>query len=523
MISVCEMKRLLDNGAAGYRRELIAVTLLLAAAFGLRSWHLTARSVWFDEGFTWGLISFPPLEMLERAARDNNPPFYYVALQIWAGAFGDGLLSLRLFSALAGTLTVLGMYLLARDSEPAPQASSSRLFSGRVSVFPFFAAALVAASILQIRYSAEARMYALGTTLLTMSSWGLLRALLHGAVVWWLFYACMTTLFLYTHTFALFSVAAQVAFLFAYLLRRGHFSLTMVLRDPLLPTTTVITLFIILAWMPWLPVFLGQHAQVRAAFWSRPFQPEDVINVWYQMFVSIDTGEPLSPRVALVVFILSCMSVCVLLRCTGTFERYCCFLGAGPVLLAIIVSALDTNLLCIRYLVFGHLFLVAGCAALTFRIPNRFVRYVTGLVVLLVFLGVDIKYWFLPSQHSPLGARGAAAFIDRSRNDGEPVIVSSPFYYFPVLFHAERRGDLRLYSDGRPFYHYHGAAVITADRLITDAQVSQLSNARVWVISSAWNPNVPPIPFCWVVESSRTFPDVSELGSIRVVEYVSRE
>ena len=54
------------------------VTLLLALVViigvGLRSFELTARSLWFDEAFSWRLIQFPLAEMITRDAADVHPP-----------------------------------------------------------------------------------------------------------------------------------------------------------------------------------------------------------------------------------------------------------------------------------------------------------------------------------------------------------------------------------------------------------------------------------------------------------------
>src|SRR3989338_11107154 len=81
---------------------LLGVIVLLGVA--LRSYHLGARGLWFDEAFSWRLIQFPLPELPTRAAADVHPPLYYILLKLWASIFDTSLLSLRLFS-VAGAAT----------------------------------------------------------------------------------------------------------------------------------------------------------------------------------------------------------------------------------------------------------------------------------------------------------------------------------------------------------------------------------------------------------------------------------
>src|SRR6266404_4863810 len=91
---------------------LVAVLILiLASGLVLRLWQLSARSLWFDEAFTWRLTKFSFPEMLQRAARDNNPPLYFIPLWAWEAAFGDSVFALRSLSVIFSTLTIFGMYL----------------------------------------------------------------------------------------------------------------------------------------------------------------------------------------------------------------------------------------------------------------------------------------------------------------------------------------------------------------------------------------------------------------------------
>src|SRR5262249_46920226 len=157
-------------------------------------------SLWFDEAFSWRLIQFPLPELLDRVAQDVHPPLYFVLLKGWACLFGDSAVALRSFSAALGVLTVLGIYLVTRtacsqgeDTGPRDQSWGSRATA-------LLAASLVALSVFQVRYSWEARMYALATALAAFSTWALVRALRQPrSWAWWLVYSGLTALLAYTH------------------------------------------------------------------------------------------------------------------------------------------------------------------------------------------------------------------------------------------------------------------------------------------------------------------------------------
>ena len=100
------------------RREIIWLCAVLLAAFVLRCWNVSARPIWFDEAFSWTLVTqFDPLEVIDRTSRDVHPPLYYLILWCWVRVFGESLLAMRMLSAVLGTASVLVAYLLWRAEE----------------------------------------------------------------------------------------------------------------------------------------------------------------------------------------------------------------------------------------------------------------------------------------------------------------------------------------------------------------------------------------------------------------------
>ena len=141
---------------------LLAAISLLGAIF--RFYCLGYQSLWLDEATSWSHVfgrSF--FEMITETRQEPAPPGYFVLLWFSTKIFGDSEWCLRLPSAVAGTLCIPAIYLLARE-----------LFDRRVGVF---AAAIVATNHRFIYFSQEARSYSTLLLFLILSSFFLLRLL----------------------------------------------------------------------------------------------------------------------------------------------------------------------------------------------------------------------------------------------------------------------------------------------------------------------------------------------------------
>src|SRR3954452_14438697 len=163
------------------RQPAFWLGIILAAGLVMRLDRLGDRSFWFDESFTWKMLTFPWREMIARVARDNHGPVYFLLAKLWAGAFGDTPWSLRFLRVLMGELAILGMYLLMReafrDGRPEGEERPGAGGTDRAAGIGLLTAALLATSVSQIRWACEVRMYSLGTALAAFSGWLLLRAL----------------------------------------------------------------------------------------------------------------------------------------------------------------------------------------------------------------------------------------------------------------------------------------------------------------------------------------------------------
>src|SRR5262249_49272199 len=147
-------------------------------------------------------------------------------------------------------MTIIGMYLFAAEVFGEKKSEAGRT-KGRA--IGLLVAALVALSVFQIRYAWEVRMYTLGTALTAFSSWALFRALRDTthAPQQWIRYGLITLLLIYTHHYALFSIAAQGVFTLGYFLVQARGNVLAVVRSSSFRQALLAAGLVGVGWLPW--------------------------------------------------------------------------------------------------------------------------------------------------------------------------------------------------------------------------------------------------------------------------------
>src|SRR5688572_23670497 len=141
------------------------VLLVLTLGTLLRFIGLTRESLWNDELSTMSRLLPGPLSesYWEMIAKDCHPPGYLLFMSAWTSVFGNSELALRAPSALAGSATPLAVFFLGQ-----------KCFGRSAGVS---AAMLCAVSPMLVRFSQEARSYAIVTLLTTVFAHQLLTLL----------------------------------------------------------------------------------------------------------------------------------------------------------------------------------------------------------------------------------------------------------------------------------------------------------------------------------------------------------
>ncbi|MFN8597635.1 MAG: glycosyltransferase family 39 protein [Anaerolineae bacterium] len=239
---------------ARQRGWLVAILLL---AFALRVYRLDAQSIWYDEGLSIYLAQQPVAQAVSLSATTDHPPLHTLALGGWIALTGDSDFAVRFLSLLLGVLAVALTYALGAQ------------FDQRAGLF---GAGLLALSPLAVYYSQEARDYTLLlalTMIATVAFVHLLRGDQRRRI--WVAYVASMIAALYTHYFAVFTWAAiNGAWLVVEISRTGIKSKTIlgaaVLRWLLWFAAQI---FILLAFLPWLPNALAQAGSNATYFPGR--------------------------------------------------------------------------------------------------------------------------------------------------------------------------------------------------------------------------------------------------------------
>ncbi len=178
------------------RTELLLVIGLTAASAVVNLVDLASRSLWNDELHSALIAVHHGISLWSAITADGgNMMLYYLLLHCFVALFGGGQLALRVPSALAGVGLTPVIFLLAR-----------RMFGSQTAAI---ATAIVAVSPALVLWNQQARGYALGTLLITLSLLALLRAFEFPRQRRWCLYGVLLVLSIYTLAYAALFVVAQ--------------------------------------------------------------------------------------------------------------------------------------------------------------------------------------------------------------------------------------------------------------------------------------------------------------------------
>jgi mannosyltransferase len=238
--------------------QAYAVAAILGIAAAARLTLIGQESYWYDEIWAVKQIrqSLPDL-FSDLSRNDQHPPLYPTLLWMWTRLFGEAEWVTRAMSALFGTASVAGIYLLGRA-----------LYDRRTALI---AALLLALNPFAVYYSQESRAYAMLLMIGVFASWALVRwcdapnSWRRGGVY------LLTAIFLaYAHNFGLFLLVAHGAFVMCFV------------PDRRLPIV-VVGGGVLLAYAPWFQVALGQLEGVSRGFWIHPLtlaSPAEWLSDW---------------------------------------------------------------------------------------------------------------------------------------------------------------------------------------------------------------------------------------------------
>lgn len=283
------------------RNILITLLLILLLGTFLRLYLIGDESFWLDEAsVALAVTHYSTSEILKSSILHGNitpgyfqgtysdMPLYGVLLSFWAVLLGINEFSLRLFSALFGSLAILMLFLVAKE-----------LASRKVALLSSFIFSL---SVFNIQYSQEARPYALMAFIALSSVYFFVKCFKTGKLIHLMLFTIFTILGLNTHFVFVFFVAFQ-----------GLYTLLMFKMNTTYVKRVLISLFLIgLSYLLWLPRFFAQNTGGAGSFLGRP-SLLSVAKIWFKfgtwIFPSTELLENIRARNFLNIVILDWLLV----------------------------------------------------------------------------------------------------------------------------------------------------------------------------------------------------------------------
>lgn len=194
----------MSSSAASLRR--LGLIALVLASFAWRVHGLTWQSLWRDE---IDAIYFATRNLTETLMMfvqpGQNGVLYFLSLRPWFDLLGTSEFALRYPSAMAGTLSVLLTWQVARRLLPLlPFVPRHDDLAEHVTLptspaVAWLAALLMAANPYQLWYAQEGKMYTIITALVLLATWWWLEGITRGGWRPWLAYLITVSVSMYTH------------------------------------------------------------------------------------------------------------------------------------------------------------------------------------------------------------------------------------------------------------------------------------------------------------------------------------
>jgi len=472
----------LTGDAATYRRLLglwvccvVAATVVSMRTIGNSSACLTP-----DEAFSWRVTQRPWAQMLDCVARDTHPPGYFLLLKGWVIVWGDSPSALRSMSVLFGLLAV-GVTFLAVRTWTMTGSGAAKVHSWRCAG-PALVVTLAAAGSQQVEAAFTARMYSQGAFCCALTQLFLARALLaeasRGRALFG--YALAVAGFLYTHHYALFTVAAQASLVLALCAQcriRRQRGAGRILASYALALLAAFALY-----SPWAPVLVEQIRRVDAGFCESGATIADVSRSFALWCIGFNSAQTVWVW-CWVAF--AAVGIIAAFRAAPFGASFFCWQAVIPWVLCLRPWAIGAPvILADRYFTFAQLslFCLWGIALQSIKEPVRRACYATAILAF-VGWGTAAAISARLAQPSPLIAAAAQMCGELRRAD--LVVVSGPGDVNLHRYYCRRMGraDIRFRCK-LEFAHVrglvaHAASLVDVDVLRRDDVFPD--GGRLWV------------------------------------------
>lgn len=361
---------------------------IIAFGFALRLFNLGKHDFWFDEVLTHGVISgrfAGPLQGFNLLFIDKHPLLYYALLRQWSFFAGLDEYSLRFFSVIFSTLSIIFIYKLG-----------ALLFD---KISGLIGAAFMALSPFQIWYAQESRMFSLAAFLAVIDVYFFFKALGKGkGKLYWAIYSLVTLCLISVTYFAFFLfIPKLVIILSAY---RKYF------MKYLLAASSALLIFVLTI----LPIFITQFNALRQGFW---FQGEDSIAIILITLVNLVIGYHIIPLAYWsVLFLITGLIFSSLInRENPKATLFLVFLGILPLILVFLFGRYFAHIYIIRHMIIFSPFLYLLLSKGITSIKYPFFKLVT-IVSILIILSLSLFSYYI--DKTPFNYKAQPVYIKKS-------------------------------------------------------------------------------------------------------------
>lgn len=442
----------------------VYVIAILLLAFIVRLVFLTKASIWHDEGFSIMLSSLNPIEIWQRTARDVHPPFYYELLGVWMRLFGRSEVIIRSLSLFIGVATVGMVYVLFKKVRNYHTALIAALFA--------------AVGPMLVRYSQEARMYALEALLMIVALYAVVVIIDNPRKQFgYILYFVAIMLGLYTHYFTVLVIGSFWLFgLWQWLRHRHQPSAQSILEKPWWWFANIAAL---VCFLPWVPSAIGQVTRGQGLGWLAATTIRAPFDLVWQL-LSFTDGRSLSLVYWFGGIAAAAVLVYVWLQ-DSTKQRLYRLLVLYTLLPVVVVMTVSVfkPIYHERYFVFlAPVFygLVAVAINELFHRKRSWETVAVIGTVALLLLGVRNVY--AQSSHR---MREVFSVVNTDYIPGDKLIAGELYTFFDSSYYNHTEQNLQLYTGfGQP--NGYGESSLIYDKNIYVDNWATVPKGRVWVI-----------------------------------------
>jgi uncharacterized membrane protein len=383
-----------------------------------------------------------------------------------------------------------------------------------------FSSILLAFNSFFIQFAIEARMYTLGTFLIVLSTFFLLKALKNKKWSWWLLYTLSVSAGLYTHYYIFFSIMAQGLFIVFWLFKEAKFNFANWLKNRNFQLGLASYILVVISYLPWLKTFLSQMRQVQESYWIPP------LNIWSipATYWKLTTGGAVDAArfgyLPIILMIGIIFALFFSLKKLKGRAKWLIFLMLIVPFLGATALSFKTSIYLDRYFIFILPFYLILMGGAILAIENKGIR--NALIAAAIFgslIAFPIHWQNLDIGKKP-GMAAAAAHLNEQVKLNDKIYVGSSFVYFNFKYYNKTGIQPKLYAPG-DLSHFSGTALLSPKDLIKDFNQEVKKDEIVWLINTTGFGNYQPAaPGNWLKQEEKRFQDVYDYrGWIIVTAY----